>query len=148
MEKAAIGEKADKTGKPYKTEAVEKTEPATEDEPEGYGHTGESARKEGQASETQPQGDIQGFVEYLRKKKPFIGSILENLELKIENENIVISLNKNYSFIKKDMNLKEEIKQHLKMFFNKDMGIDFIVSGEKKHSLEDYVKETESLFKV
>ncbi len=148
IEKAATGEKADKTEKPYKIEAVEKTEPATEHEPEGHGYIEEYANNEGQVRETQPQGDVQGFVEYLRKKKPFIGSILENLELTIENENIVISLNKNYSFIKKDMNLKEEIKQHLKMFFNKDMGIDFIVSGEKKHSLEDYVKETESLFKV
>jgi len=132
-----------------KIEKVEEAEPTKEPELEGHGHKEENARKEGQAHETQPQrDDVQGFVEYLRKKKPFIGSILENLDLKIENENIVISLNKNYAFIKKDMNMKEEIKQHLKMFFNKDMGIDFIVSGEKKHSLEDYVKETESLFKV
>lgn len=92
--------------------------------------------------------DIKGFIEYLRNKKPFIGSILGNLDLKIENESIIISLDKNYAFIKNDMNLKEEIKQHLKVFFGRDMGLDFNMSEEKSDSLEDYVKEAESLFKV
>jgi DNA polymerase III subunit gamma/tau len=127
---------------------AEKTEHVADGEIDKNGHREEHTPNEGQTHETKPQGDLRGFVEYLRKKKPFVGSILENLDLKIENEKIVISLDKNYSFVKNDMNLKEEIKQHLKMFFGKDMGLDFIVSGEKKHLLEDYVKEAESLFKI
>jgi DNA polymerase-3 subunit gamma/tau len=130
----------------YKTaqNKAEKTEQPAEHESEEHGHREEPVYE----AQPQVQGDMQGFVEFLRKKKPFIGSILENLDLKIEDGNIIISLDKKYAFVKSDMNLKEEIKQHLKMFFGKDMGLDFRVSGEKKHSLEDYVKETESLFKV
>jgi DNA polymerase-3 subunit gamma/tau len=111
----------------YKTtqNKVEKTVYPVKDEPEKHGHNEEPVHKEEPVCEVQPQGNIQGFVEFLRKKKPFIGSIVKN-----------------------DLNLKEEIKQHLKMFFGKDMGLDFRISGEKKNSLEDYVKETESLFKV
>ncbi|MCX5814075.1 MAG: DNA polymerase III subunit gamma/tau [Proteobacteria bacterium] len=129
--------KTDQTGH---TEQL--TDYKTEHEFEEHGY------KEEPAYETQPQGDMQSFVEYLRKKKPFIGSILENLDLKIEDGSIIISLDKKYAFVKNDMNLKEEIKQHLKIFFGKDMGLVFRVSGEKKHSLEDYVKEAESLFKT
>ncbi|MCX5806115.1 MAG: DNA polymerase III subunit gamma/tau [Proteobacteria bacterium] len=120
----------------------EQTENTAEHESNKNGH------KEEHNYETKPQGDLQDFVEYLRKKKPFIGSILENLDLKIEDENIIISLDKKYAFVKNDMNLKEEIKQHLKVFFGKDMGLNFRVSGEKRHLLEDYVKEAESLFKI
>jgi DNA polymerase III gamma/tau subunit len=132
----------------HKAEKAEKAEHPAEHASEEHERRKEHAREEGQAHETQPVADIQGFVEYLRKKKPFIGSILENLDLKIENERIIVLLDKNYTFVKNDMNLKEEIKQHLKVYFGKDMGLDFISSGEKRHSLEDYVKETESLFKV
>jgi DNA polymerase III subunit gamma/tau len=135
-EKVDKAEEGEKTEKIEKTEKTAKTEPATEQDLEEHAH------------ETQPQRDIKGFVEYLRKKKPFIGSILENLDLKIENGSIIVLLDKNYTFIKNDMNMKEEIKLHLKVFFGTDMGLVFKDSGEKMHSLEDYVKETESLFKI
>ncbi len=96
-----------------------------------------------------PDTGMQGFVEYLSKKKPFIGSIFKNLDLQMDDEKITVGVDKNYAFIKEDTNLKEEVRQHMKAFFGRDMGLVFRDSqGKRENSLEDYVREAESLFKL
>jgi DNA polymerase-3 subunit gamma/tau len=93
--------------------------------------------------------DVKGFIEYLRKKKPMISSIFETLDIKIENSNVIVFLDRQYSFIKDDSGLKQEIKKYLREFFGKEMGLILKDAGEiKKSVLEEYVKEAETLFKI
>ncbi|MBA4390300.1 MAG: hypothetical protein C0399_05110 [Syntrophus sp. (in: bacteria)] len=90
--------------------------------------------------------DVRGFVEYLKKKKPFVGGILESMEISIENEAIMFNLDKKYgTFIKNEL---EEIKELLKKYFGKDMAIVMRDAEDKKNILEEYVREAESLFKL
>ena len=72
--------------------------------------------KEESVDQAMPDQSVQGFVEYLSKKKPFIGGIFKNLELQMDGEKITLALDKNYTFIKEDMNLREEVRQHMKLF--------------------------------
>jgi len=93
--------------------------------------------------------DTKGFVGYLKKKKPFVGSIFETLDIKIENGIMVVLLDKNYSFIREDKGLQEEIRKHLSDFFGREM--DFVLKepGEKKKDvLREFVQEAELLFKT
>ena len=105
--------------------------------------------REESVDQAMPDQGVRGFIDYLSKKKPFIASILKNLDLQIDGEKITVAIDKNYGFIKEDMNLKEEVRQHMKLFFGKDMGLAFKDSEMKRQdSLEDYVREAESLFNV
>jgi hypothetical protein len=105
--------------------------------------------KEESVDQTIPDQSVQGFIDYLSKKKPFIGSIFKNLDLQIDDEKITVAIDKNYTFIKEDTNLREEVRQHMKLFFGREMGLAFKDSEAKRqNSLEDYVREAESLFKV
>jgi hypothetical protein len=93
--------------------------------------------------------DIKGFIGYLKDKKPMISSIFETLDIRIENGNVVVFLDRQYSFIKDDSSMKGEIKKHLKDFFGKELGLILKDAGEiKKSVLEEYVKEAETLFKI
>jgi DNA polymerase III subunit gamma/tau len=89
----------------------------------------------------------EGFVEYLKKKKPFVGGIFESMDLKMEGEGIALALDKKYStFVKNEL---EDIKKLLKEYFGKEMAINIIDAPEKKKDvLEEYVKEAESLFNL
>ncbi|MCX5815730.1 MAG: DNA polymerase III subunit gamma/tau [Proteobacteria bacterium] len=99
--------------------------------------------------EPQFKKDLKGFIEYLKQKKPFMSSILQSLEIKIDGANIVVFIDKNYNFIKEDASLKDDIRQYSKIFFGNEMGLIFKGATEKKKDmLEDYVKEADSLFKV
>ena len=91
--------------------------------------------------------DAEGFVEYLKKKKPFIGGIFESMELKMEGEGITLALDKKYStFVKNEL---EDIKKLLKEYFGKEMILAIKDAVEKKKDvLEEYVKEAESLFNL
>ncbi len=91
--------------------------------------------------------DAEGFIEYLKKKKPFIGGIFESMELKMEGEGITLGLDKKYStFVKNEL---EEIKKLLKEYFGKEMSLTVTEGAEKKKDiLEEYVKEAESLFNL
>jgi hypothetical protein len=99
--------------------------------------------------EPQFKKDLKGFIEYLKQKKPFMSSILQSLEIKIDGANMVVFIDKNYNFIKEDASLKDDIRQYSKIFFGNEMGLVFKdVIEKKKDLLEDYVKEADSLFKV
>ncbi len=91
-------------------------------------------------------GDLKDFIRYTKERKPFIGSIFENLEVKIEEDRIMIYLDGNYNFIKDDKNIKEEMKKLAHDFFKKDLAIVFFEMQGKKEDIYDYVKEAESIF--
>ena len=99
--------------------------------------------------EPQFNKDIKGFIEYLKQKKPFISSIFQSLEIKIDGNNMIVFIDRNYKFIKEDSSLKDDIKEYSKMFFGCEMNLILKDVWEKKSDLlDDYVKEAESLFKV
>lgn len=108
---------------------------------------GETAKPETMPLSTGSDPDAEGFVEYLKKKKPFIGGIFESMELKVEGDGVTLNLDRKYStFVKNEL---EEIKRLLKEYFGKEMAINVLEGVEKKKDvLEEYVKEAESLFNL
>ena len=108
---------------------------------------GETIKQETASQPVASGPDAAGFVEYLKKKKPFVGGIFESMELKMEGEGIILALDKKYStFVKNEL---EEIKKLLKEYFGKEMVFTIKDAAEKKRDvLEEYVKEAESLFNL
>ncbi len=93
--------------------------------------------------------DAAGFVEYLKGKKPLIGSILSDLVVKMEGDSIVVFSEKQTASIMDDPSQKEEIRQLLREFFGKEIGLVFRDGGEvKRNGLQDFVREAETLFNV
>jgi len=91
--------------------------------------------------------DLKEFIRYTKEKKPFIGAMFENLELTMEEDSIKIFLDGNYTFIKEDKNIKDDIKKLTDDFFKRDIAIKFFEpQGEKREDIYDYVKEAESIF--
>jgi DNA polymerase-3 subunit gamma/tau len=91
--------------------------------------------------------DAKGFIEYVKKKKPFIGGIFENLEAHVEQNNFIVFLDKRYTGIIKTEG--DEIKRLLREYFNRDMAIVIKDADQmKKNILDDFVKEAESLFNL
>ena len=65
--------------------------------------------------------DIEGFVEYVKKKKPFVGGIFESMEMRIENDGIVLNLDKKYgTFVNNEL---ADIKTLLREYFGKEMAL-------------------------
>lgn len=91
--------------------------------------------------------DVHGFVEFLKKKKPFLGSMFDSCECMLQGEYFVVLVDKKYgNFIKSEY---EEIKDLASQFFGKVMKVEFRdASDRKKNILEEYVKEAESLFNI
>ncbi len=89
--------------------------------------------------------DVHGFVEFLKKKKPFLGSMFDSCECLLEGEEFIVLIDKKYgNFIKSEY---EEIKDLTNQFFGRVMKVDFRDASDKKRNiLEEYVKEAESLF--
>ena len=91
--------------------------------------------------------DSKGFVEYLKEKKPLMASVLDGLEMRIEDGNLVIFTDKKSSVFIKDES--EAIKNCLRDFFGVETGLTLKNAGEtKKNTLDEYVREAESLFKI
>lgn len=91
--------------------------------------------------------DAKGFVEYLKEKKPLMASVLDGLEMRIEDGNLVIFTDKKSSVFIKDES--EAIKNCLRDFFGVETGLTLKNAGEtKKNTLDEYVREAESLFKI
>ena len=107
---------------------------------------GEASRNE-PAAGPRPSQDVHGFVEYLKKKKPFLGSMFESCECMLEGEDLIVLVDKKYStFIKNEY---EDIKGLAAQFFGRPVNVAFRdVSDKKRNILEDYVKEAESLFTI
>ena len=80
-------------------------------------------------------------------KKPLMASILDGLEVRVEDGNLLVFTDKRSSMFIKDES--DAIKQYLKEFFGVDTGLILKNAGEtKKNTLEEYVREAESLFKI
>jgi DNA polymerase-3 subunit gamma/tau len=100
-----------------------------------------------EARERQFNPDAKGFVEYLKEKKPLMASILDGLDVRMEDGKFLILIDKKSSMFIKDES--DEIKKCLKEFFGVDTGLVLKNAGEtRKNTLEEYVREAESLFKV
>jgi len=91
--------------------------------------------------------DVHGFVEYLKKKKPFLGGMFDSCECTVEGDDLIVLIDKKYgNFIKSEF---EEIKKLTNEFFGKVMNVEFRDAlDKKKNILEEYVKEAESLFNL
>jgi len=91
----------------------------------------------------------EAFLEFLRNESPVIGSSFHVLEIRIEDNKPVILLDKKFGFVGKDNNTTNELKRLAAQFFGKEVSLQFSdTNGTKEDSLEDYVKEAESLFNV
>ena len=89
------------------------------------------------------------FLEYLKVKSPFISSVLESLEVRVEDGKLIILLDKQYSFVKQDNNIVNELKKRAAQFFGKEVTLQFSeTNGPKEETLDDYVKEAKSLFNL
>jgi DNA polymerase-3 subunit gamma/tau len=98
------------------------------------------------AAGQRPAQDVHGFVEYLKKKKPFLGSMFESCECMLEGEDLIVLVDKKYgTFIKNEY---EEIKGLAAQFFGRPVKVEFRDASDKKNILEEYVKEAESLFTI
>jgi DNA polymerase III subunit gamma/tau len=95
------------------------------------------------------QPDSAGFVDYLKGKKPLVGSILSNLNVVLEGDNLIIYADKKSATFMEDGSQKEEIKGLLKEFFGREMGLVFRDGTEvKRNTLEAFVREAETLFNL
>lgn len=109
----------------------------------------DECKDEKPVTELQLTKDVKGFIEYLKQKKPFISSILQSLDIKIDGSNLIVVIDKSYKFIKDDSSLRDDIKHYSKIFFGSEMDLIFKdVKEKKKDLLDDYVREAESLFKM
>ncbi len=90
---------------------------------------------------------IRGFVDYLKKKKPFVGGILENMEIGVENDSITLNLDRKYgAFVKGEL---DEIRRLLNEYFKKEMSVIVRDTEEKKGDvIGEYIKEAETLFNL
>ena len=87
----------------------------------------------------------QGFAEFLKKKKPFVGGIIENLDTDLDGDTVIVHLDKKYgAFVKGEL---DEVKRLLKEYGGSGMDIVLReVDENKQNVLDDYVKEAETLF--
>jgi DNA polymerase III subunit gamma/tau len=117
--------------------------PAAEPVPEPIAETAPG----GQSSKPIPPA--QEFLEYLKAQSPFIGNTLESLEIRIEDGKLIILLDKQYGLIRSDNNMTSELKNQAAQFFGREVGLEFSdANGPKQDTLDDYVKEAQSLFNV
>jgi len=91
--------------------------------------------------------DAQGFVEYLKKKMPSAGNMMDNYEVKTEDDAFVVVADKQSHALFRHRS--EDIKKHLVDFFGKSMVFTLRDAGDtKKNTLDEYVKEAETLFNL
>ena len=69
--------------------------------------------------------DAAGFVEFLRGRKPLVGSIIGNLNVRMDDKCYYIYVDRKSASIMDDSSQKEEIKELLKEFFGKELGLAF-----------------------
>jgi DNA polymerase-3 subunit gamma/tau len=93
--------------------------------------------------------NVDGFIEYLKEKKPFVGNIFANLTVKMNDDDLIVFTDKNSTLITDDVSHKEEIRELLKEFFGRDVRLLFKDGGDvKRDMLEDFLKEAQTLFNV
>jgi len=92
------------------------------------------------------QGD---FVTYLKAKSKMLFGMLASLDMRVEEDKMVVSLDKDSAFLKNDAARTSELRKHASAFFGREMTVRFVDgSGRRVDTLDDYVREAELLFKV
>jgi DNA polymerase-3 subunit gamma/tau len=92
------------------------------------------------------QGD---FMTYLKEKSKMLFAMLASLDMKVEEDKMVVSLDKDSAFLKNDAVGTGELRKHASAFFGREMTVRFVDgSGRRIDTLDDYVREAELLFKV
>lgn len=89
--------------------------------------------------------DAQGFVDYLKKKMPSVGNMLDSYEVKTEDDAFIIIADKQSHALFRHRG--EEIKKYLTDFFGRTMRYVLKESGDiKKNTIDEYVREADTLF--
>jgi len=89
--------------------------------------------------------DAHGFVEYLKKKMPSVGNMMDSHEVKVEGHMFVVLADKQSQTL--FTHRGEEVKKHLTEFFGRPMNYVVRDAGDtKRNTLDEYVKEAQSLF--
>jgi len=112
-----------------------------------------ATRYEGAPPGQAPQADLapeQGdFVTYLKEKSKMLFGMLASLDMRVEEDKMVVSLDKDSAFLKNDAARTGELRKHASAFFGREMTVRFVDgSGRRINTLDDYVREAELLFKV
>jgi len=116
--------------------AAEKREPRKE-------NISSSPQKEPEASRL--EHDAHGFIEHLKKKMPSVGNMMDGHEVKVEDDAFVVMADKQSQALFRHRG--DEIKKHLTDFFGRSMNYVVRDSGDtKKNTLDEYVKEAQTLF--
>lgn len=91
--------------------------------------------------------DAKGFVEYLKKKMPSVGNMLDGHDVRTENDAFVVIADKQSHALYKHR--AEEVKRHLTEFFGRPMSYIVRDAGDsRKRTLDEYVREAETLFNL
>ena len=91
--------------------------------------------------------DAKGFVEYLKTKMPSVGNMLDNHEVKTEGDTFVVMADRQSHALFRHRG--EDIKKHLTDFFGKSTTFVLRDAGDiKKDTLDEYVREAETLFNL
>jgi DNA polymerase-3 subunit gamma/tau len=91
--------------------------------------------------------DAKGFVEYLKRKMPSVGNMMDSHEVKAEEDAFIVIADKQSHALFRHRG--EEVKKLLTEFFGRSMNYVVQDTGEiKKNGLEEYVREAESLFNL
>ena len=102
-----------------------------------------SPRKEPETSSL--ERDASGFVEYLKKKMPSVGNMMDSHEVKTEGDTFLVLADKQSQTLFRHRG--EEIKKYLTDFFGRPMNYAVReADNAKKNTLEEYVKEAQTLF--
>jgi DNA polymerase-3 subunit gamma/tau len=89
------------------------------------------------------------FESYLREKNTMLFGFLGAFGMTVEDDAIVITLEKRSGHVRNDQTIIGELRKHGADFFGREMNIRFVDgSGERTDSIDDYVKEAEMLFKA
>ncbi len=102
----------------------------------------------GQALQTDLSSGPGAFVAYLKEKSKMLYGMFASLEMRVEEDKMVVSLDKDSAFVKNDA-MTGEFRKHASAFFGREMTVRFVVgAGTRTDTLDDYVREAELLFKV
>jgi DNA polymerase-3 subunit gamma/tau len=89
--------------------------------------------------------DANGFVEYLKKNMPSVGNMMDSHEVMTEGDVFVVMADKQSHALFRHRS--EEVKKHLADFFGRSMNYAVRDAGDtKKKTLDEYVKEAQTLF--
>jgi DNA polymerase-3 subunit gamma/tau len=89
------------------------------------------------------------FVIYLKEKSKMLFGMVGSLEMRVEEDKMVVFLDKDSAFLKNDAGRTGELREHASAFFGREMTVRFVDgSGRRTDTLDDYVREAELLFKV